>query len=190
MPLAPLGFFAKAKGAATSYESIATVTVGAGGSSSISFTSIPSTYTHLQIRWLGRGTATMATGETISIRFNSDSTSGNYKSHYLEGNGSAASAGALSTNNYAVSYNMSGSNSTTGVFGAGIIDILDYTSTSKNKTLRNLGGYDNNGSGYIDFNSSLWLKTPEAINRIDLTVNFAVDNFAQYSSFALYGIRG
>ena len=173
---------------ASSFDSIATVTVGAGGSSSITFSSIPSTYKHLQIRWFGRGSASGASA--LSLRFNSDATSGNYKTHYLEGSGSTAAAGAISTSDYTAIYSMAGSDATTSVFGAGVIDILDYTSTNKNKTIRNLGGYDNNGSGYIDFTSSLWLKTPEAINRIDLTVNFAAANFSNYSSFALYGVKG
>lgn len=34
----------------TDYDSIATTTVGAGGAASITFSSIPSTYQHLQIR--------------------------------------------------------------------------------------------------------------------------------------------
>ena len=76
----------------TSYESIATVTVGSGGSSSIDFTSIPSTYTHLQLRMTARCTAQSGGNPTnVYLRFNSDSGS-NYAWHQLAGNGSAASA--------------------------------------------------------------------------------------------------
>ena len=62
-----------AAGGGTSYESIATVTVGAGGSSSISFTSIPSTYKHLQIRAITRDTGTSYINNLAGY-FNTDST--------------------------------------------------------------------------------------------------------------------
>lgn len=78
----------------TSYESIATVTVGAGGSSSISFSSIPSTYKHLQLRGIVRTTDTSAAasdGNYIGIRFNGD-TGANYVAHNLYGNGGSAVA--------------------------------------------------------------------------------------------------
>lgn len=170
----------------TSYESIATVTVNAGGSSSISFTSIPSTYKHLQIRWISRSSAAGADGHRISL--NSDTTSGNYKTHYLRGDGSSATADVPSTTSYAYSYMFSGSGETANVFGAGVVDLLEYTNTNKYKTIRNLGGYDNNGSGNIFFNSSLWMNT-NAITSITLTCQNG-GNYAQYSTAALYGIKG
>jgi hypothetical protein len=71
----------------------------------------------------------------------------------------------------------------------GVIDILDYTSTNKNKTIRTLGGFDMNGKGFAALFSGLWYKAPEAVTRIDLTSNTTLD-FAVNSSFALYGIKG
>jgi hypothetical protein len=64
---------------------------------------------------------------------------------------------------------------------------LDYTNTNKNKTARSLWGYDANGSGYVGLYSGLWRNT-SAINRIDYVP--ASGTFPQYSSFALYGIKG
>jgi hypothetical protein len=68
------------------------------------------------------------------------------------------------------------------------MDILDYTSTNKNKTVRSLGGFDRNGGGIITLSSSLWFKTPEAITSIRLKPQSS--SWTQYSSFALYGIKG
>jgi hypothetical protein len=72
------------------------------------------------------------------------------------------------------------------VFGAGIIDILDYADTNKYKTVRALSGTDNNGSGDIILGSGLYQQTT-AITSITLEANGV--NWLTNSSFALYGIR-
>lgn len=170
------------KSSTTAYESIATTTVGAGGSSSISFTSIPSTYTHLQLRAISRSTTT---GESGQITFNSD-TNTNYQRHYLIGSGAAASAGAgASTSNIDILY-INSSATTANVFATNILDILDYANTSKFKTVRLLAGADFNGSGYVGLYSGAWRST-SAITSITITPSSGI---AQYSSFALYGIKG
>ena len=178
----------------TAYESIATVTVGSGGQSTISFTSIPSTYKHLQIRYIARSTNANSFAGFIYANFNNDTTSGNYYArHRLNGRGdglvySDASAGSGASQ---ISYVAGGSTAASG-FSPGIIDILDANSTTKNKTIRALSGLagqttdTNNDIGLV---SSLYFpSTITAINRIDLTIPST--NFAQYSSFALYGIEG
>jgi hypothetical protein len=168
-----------------SYESIATVTVGSGGQSTISFTSIPSTYTHLQIRGIARCASSTADS---AMTFNSDSSSGSYFANhqfYGEGLGSiSASTSPASTK--AEPLYTPGSGVTSSIFAGFVVDILDYQNTNKNKTVRSLAGWDANASGYIVYRSCLWMKT-EAISRIDWTVT---GNWAQYSSFALYGIKG
>jgi hypothetical protein len=75
------------------------------------------------------------------------------------------------------------------IFAGMVIDILDYTSTSKNKTVRSLGGYDRNGAGEISLSSGLWYASPAAITSIELTTT-ATTEFKSYSQFALYGIKG
>ena len=172
------------------YESIATVTVGAGGAVSADFTSIPSTYQHLQIRFIEREETGVATGTSqLQVRFNNDSGS-NYNLHRLYGNGSSElsdNAGA-SVTSIRVSGN-SAASSTADVFGAGIIDILDYTNTNKNTTVRSLAGADfNDSNGIIFFSSGLWRNTA-AITSIQIT-NLAGVDHNQYSHFALYGIKG
>jgi hypothetical protein len=170
----------------SSYESIATVTVGSGGSSSISFTSIPSTYTHLQIRAIGRDART-SIETAFYMRFNSDS-GANYSSHDLYGYGTVGANANAPSNNEIVVSRFTGASSGSGTFGAIVMDILDYASVNKNKTIRTLGGCDNNGSGSIYFSSGLWMNSSTAISSISFTP--VTSPIQQYSSFALYGIKG
>ena len=167
-----------------SYDALAVYTVPSGGASSITFAGIPqSGYQHLQIRFSGLSSS----NATLTLRFNGD-TSSNYANHYLQGNGSAASAGADTTQSLINIYGALPAASATSQTGSAIIDVLDYLSTSKNKTVRTLAGYDSNGSGFILLNSGLWYKTPEAINSITLTPN--AGNWTNTTQAALYGIRG
>jgi len=186
-----LGIMASSQpGATNSYESIQTVTVGAGGQSSISFTVIPSTYKHLQLRALARsGRSTQ--NDDVYVNINSD-TSSSYAYHYLLGNGASASAGAASsgTKGYVARNTMAGALSAANVFSPFILDLLDYTSTNKNKTLRVLSGTEeNSNNGGMALISSLYFATPAAVTTLTLTLPSSA-NFAQYSSFALYGIKG
>jgi hypothetical protein len=175
-------------GVPNSYESIATTTVGAGGVSSVTFSSIPSTYQHLQLRYAASSAAGTATDQII-LRFNSDSSNANYTTHYLQGNGSSASAYGFGTGGFAGAYLDKGVNGTgADIRGVGIVDLIDYANTNKYKTMRALDGFDANGSGNITLQSALWLNTT-AISSITAVLNSA-STFTQYSSFALYGIKG
>ena len=167
-----------------SFESIATVTVGSGGSSSISFSSIPSTYKHLQIRMSARSTDT-GTGANTNVIFNGSGTG--YSTHYVQGDGSTTGAGAIVNGSYIIPAQITGNGATSGIFSPNIIDILDYADTNKYKTLRSLGGNELNGSGNIVLWSGNWRQTT-AISSITFTISGA-SNFTQYSSFALYGIK-
>lgn len=173
-------------GVANSYESIQTYTVGAGGQSTITFSSIPSTYKHLQIRAIGRS-ANADTQDNTYVRFNSDSGT-NYSWHYLLGDGSSAGSSAATSASQIISGRLSAANATSSMFGTFVIDILDYTDTNKYTTTRTLTGVDLNGSGNIWLWSGNWRNTA-AITTVTLTTASAA-NFAQYSSFALYGIKG
>jgi hypothetical protein len=174
--------------AATSYESISTVTVGAGGSSSVTFSSIPSTYKHLQIRYIGRTTVASTGSDDIAITLNGSSAS--YAWHRLIGDGATAAAGAASsTTQIFLSGAVPRGNATASIYGAGVIDILDYTDTNKNKTTRALFGNDQNGSGQVLLSSGLWYATPAAVTSVTLTPESS-HTFAQYSQFALYGVKG
>jgi len=186
MPI--LGIIASSKLTAvpSSYESIATVTVGSGGSASISFTSIPSTYTHLQVRGIARSNRSSATQDWYELTFNSTSTG--YSAHDLGGDGSSAFAAATTNATYIELSKCATSTSGTNVFSAIVIDVLDYGNTNKYKTVRSLGGLDMNGSGTIAFDSGNWRDT-SAINTLTIDAGNGT-GFLQYTQFALYGIKG
>lgn len=163
------------------------VSVGSAGASTIEFTSIPSTYKHLQVRALIRGAAS-ASAISANMQFNSD-TGSNYSYHELYGNGTSAqaSAGATQTR-FFLHGNAPAATALASSFGVAVMDILDYANTSKYKTTRCLNGMDVNGSGgYILLDSGNWRNT-NAITSIQIAPNSG--NFAQYSQFALYGIKG
>jgi len=170
-----------------SYESIATTTVGSGGTSTITFSSIPSTYQHLQIRLNARTNRANAI-DPILIRMNSDSTAANYVSHALYGSGTSVVANHTTGETGTFNYLVAGGNASASVFGSMVIDVLDYTNTNKYTTIRSLGGSDNNGSGFVCLNSGLWMNT-NAITSLTI-LPFVGPSFAEYSSFALYGIKG
>lgn len=179
-----LGIWASQNYSRTSFESIATQTVGSGGASSIDFTSIPGTYTHLQVRYMARGTFSN-TEVSIRMRLNSD-TGSNYSRHLLEGDGSSAAAYATPNGNLMALGGVPSALATASIFGVGIVDILDYTNTNKYTTSRSLYGQDRNGAGTTGLASSLWMNT-NAVTSISIFPDS--NDFAQYSHFALYGIR-
>lgn len=187
-----LGIWASAQQGALAvgdFESIATTTVGSGGAASVTFSSIPSTYQHLQIRLIARSDRNQIDTLTdyLEMNFNSD-TGANYAFHQLLGDGSTASSNAGTSDNYIIVSRISTTTAGASMFGGIVIDILDYANTSKNKTTRSLGGTDQNGSGRIYLNSGLWMDT-SAISTIRVKPS-STGNFLQYSQIALYGIKG
>jgi hypothetical protein len=187
MPI--LGIIASSKltAAPNSYESIATVTLGST-QTTISFTSIPSTYKHLQVRAIGRFDNPLNIYRNGSIRFNSD-TGTNYAVHYIAGDGSSVFADAASETALCYPYAMPDDSTTANVFGAAVFDILDYANTSKYKTVRSLSGVNTNSSvGVARLNSGLWTST-SAITSISFSSNNFTIGYKQHTQFALYGIK-
>jgi len=173
-----IGSFATAS--TNSYESIATVS-GTGSSGTITFSSIPSTYKHLQIRASYQASTT--DNPYMRVGGGSIDSGGNYSWHHLFGNGAAVNQngnGSQSFTYFGYSQNSTNPN-------AGIIDILDYASTSKNKTFRILAGQDNNGGGEVALWSGSWQNSSTAIGTISL---ITAGTFSTDSRFALYGIKG
>jgi hypothetical protein len=168
-----------------SYESIATATPA--GSSTFTFSSIPSTYQHLQIRYTARDARAIGIN-SFNMQFNGDTGSNYMRGHILYGDGATAAASVLTTSftSILVGYEAAAS-AATNTFGVGVIDILDYANTNKNKTTRTLCGTDLNGSGEVDFMSGLWMSTA-AISSITLIVGTSA-NWSTGTSFALYGIK-
>ena len=181
-----LGVYAQGVVAAGAYESIASAT-GTGSSGTITFSSIPSTYQHLQIRGIAR-TSGAGTGSDLLIRLNSD-TGSNYTQHRIWGIGSSVFAGASSGDAYAYVFNaITATSAIASNMGAIILDIHDYSSSSKTTTVRSISGFDNNGSGSINLISNLWTDT-DAVNSISLIAGGS-GNWTTDTQFALYGIKG
>jgi len=181
------GLFAPSTAVAGTYESIATVT--GSGANSVTFSSLGS-YMNLQIRANVRCTGASGTS-LLWWRVNGNSTTTNYTSHGLGGDGSTAFAYNLGS-----SYGMgligstAHSGSTTNTFSGIIVDIFDYANTSKNTTVRSIRGEDYVTTGEIRIASSAFFQTTAVTS---LTIGF-LDNggsqFATNSSIALYGIKG
>jgi hypothetical protein len=169
-----------------SFESIATVTMGAGGGSSASFTSIPSTYSHLQIRFIA--TTNDSNYNAALIRFNSDSGS-NYAWRAMYGAQTGVGAEGAYPDTAIRTISIGGTTQGS-AFTVSIVNILDYKSTSKNKSSRWITGQDSNGAGYGQQGSGLWMNNTTAITSITITPITGGAVFREYSSFALYGIKG
>jgi len=166
------------------YESIATA-YGSGGST-ITFSSIPSTYTHLQLRVIGKLSGSVGYGQAY-VQFNGD-TAANYSAHQLYGTGSSAASGATVSATKADVTTWFPDSTTANMFGASVTDILDYANTNKYKTIRVLGGFDTNNtnSGLVGLFSSSWRSTA-AVSSMSIT---AASNFLSGTVFELFGIRG
>ena len=184
----PLGILAASGGgAAGAFESIATAT-GTGSSATITFSAIPATFQHLQIRALASSTANTGNIREVSVQINSD-TGTNYARHTLIGDGANAFANASATRSNINQQWCPDQSLGSNFFGAAIFDIVDYASTTKNKTLRLFAGGEQNNGSYerIILGSGLWQST-SAITSISFTIDSG--NFTAATRFALYGIKG
>ena len=176
---------AAAAGGAGAYDLLETINITAEGSS-FSFTGLDaySDYKHLQMRMvLGK-----ADGDgrlnSFYLRFNSDGGT-NYPSHQLTGTGSAVSANAFTNETLVRLTEVKSRNSGNGIFGAVVLDILDFSNTNKYKTVRYLGGGNNTSESKVTLGSSAWLST-NAITRIDSFSSVVGTG----SRISLYGIKG
>ena len=165
-----------------SFFSIATTTA-TGSTADVTFSNIPQTYTHLQLRMMIKNHT--ANTNNTRIQFNSD-TAANYSWHELYGDSASAGSSASTSASYMYLGNHP-SNVAASAFAVFVVDILDYKDTNKFKTVRTLSGFDLNGSGVVGLKSGNWRST-SAISTIRIFPG--ADSFGQYSSFALYGIKG
>jgi hypothetical protein len=184
--LIPFGILS-ASAVGSDYELIETQILGSNVAS-ITFSNLnnyASIYEHLQIRLTGR-TTRVQTGANIVLRFNGD-TGSNYNWHSLVGNGSIVTSIASASTTLMLGAWVAATNTTASAFGAGVIDILDAYSTTKNKTMRTLNGLSG-GEVNIRVGSGLWRNT----NAITSVTIFDADstNLVTGSRFSIYGIKG
>ena len=160
---------------------ISAVTVGSGGSSSIDFTSIPSTYTDLKVVLSSRNTRNDASVfATIQLSFNGSTANRSRKSLY---NVSGSTGSDSSTD---IIFVGTSSTATSNTFDNIEFYIPNYTS-SNYKSVSVDSTTENNGTAvYQILTAGLWSST-SAINQITLTPTGY--NFVQYSTAYLYGIK-
>jgi hypothetical protein len=158
------------------YDSLATISV-ATAVASVTFAGIPSGYKTLELRSTARSTGN---GDAL-VTLNGTSA---VRRHVLYGPGSGNAIAGSATDGYVLT--TTGSGATASNFGPNILQIIDYSNTNKSKSIRSVGGADNNGSGNVVFTAGLWTTT-NALNSITLTA--ATGNWDVYTHFALYGIK-
>ena len=147
------------------------------------FNSIPQTFQHLQVRLTVRDTAAFVQRSWF-LEVNGNSPSGSNSQHYLSGDGSGVgSSNAVNQGRWGGPA-VPAASASANVFGAYILDILDYRDTNKTKTFRAIGGFDNNGSGAVEIYSYLYNST-NAISSLRFYTN---NGFAGGSRIDLYGI--
>jgi hypothetical protein len=165
---------------AVTYKLIETITVGSGGAASIEFTSIPQTYTDLQLVVSGRF---LLSTNNFKIVFNGVTTG--YSRRHLFGTGSSAGSGSASEG-YAGQATSVGE--TASVFGNSLVYIPNYTG-STNKSYSSDGVMENNATASVGvLIAGLWSNTA-AITTITLSDLAGSSSFVQYSSASLYGIK-
>lgn len=169
--------------ATNAYESIATA-MGTGSSGIITFSSIPQTYKHLQLRIFNNSSRVGAASGSGRMQFNGDTTGTNYFTHYFYTTGAGTVTGGANNENYGMFYN-----GDTTTYAASIVDILDYANTSKKTTARIYTGFDKNDSaGQTGFAGLFWNNTA-AVTQIVLNEGNGY-NWGSNSRFSLYGIKG
>ncbi len=160
------------------YEPIATTTLGSAAAS-ITFSSVPATYTDFRIVWVGQWNTA---ADRLIMRLNSDSGT-NYSKTAILGTGTSA----ISTvNTNATSIVALGSSRNQNLMSMTTFDLFSYAG-STNKTVLHATSFDENGSGLVEYAVNLWRNTAAITNIALSTVNG--NNFAAGTTATLYGIK-
>ena len=163
----------------STYTPIATTTLGSA-TSTVTFTSIPSTYTDLIVVTNIMPEAAGGTGY-IRATLNND-TGSNYSTTYLIGTGSSAISGrAANASSLIVDYTFGASNT---IPATTIFNIQNYSNTTTNKTA--LTRMSDQNAGFVIAYASMWRNT-SAVNRIDF--NGVTGAYKAGSTFTLYGVK-
>jgi hypothetical protein len=186
--LIPLGFLASSGGGVdSSYELIQTYILGSSAAD-ITFSSLAtysSSYKHLQIRYVTRSTRA-AGADNLAVRLNGV-TGGSYSHHRLYGDGSSVASYAGSSATYILGDSTTGNTATSGAFSAGVIDILDAYSSTKNKTVRILCGHSVSGAQAIELVSGGFYSTDSITSA---QIYALTGSLAANTRMSIYGIKG
>jgi len=168
------------------YESIASAT-GTGSSSTITFSSIPSTYKHLQIRYIAQSDRSGYNDDSLAIEINGD-TSSTYYSHSMYAISSSIGISGSSQGGSTEIGTATASGLVSQRVSSGIIDILDYNNTAIKKVFRGFSAYTLAGNNFLKIASGHWPST-SAITSISLISN-TNSNWTTNTVISLYGIKG
>jgi len=151
----------------------------------MSFTSIPSTYTDLLVKFSARSSQTGTDNSQANLTFNSSSSG--YSDRLLYGRGSSASSASSATSYITWAGIVPAANATANTFSNSEIYVPNYAG-STNKSLSSDNVEENNSAtdNFLTLLAGLWSNT-SAITTLTLTCNGG--NFVQYSTATLYGIK-
>ena len=166
---------------ATTFEALATVTVGSGGAANIEFTSIPATYTDLVLK-LSLRSNRAATFDNTQIEINSSTA--NMTSRLLTGNGSTASSGNTTT--FYVG-DIPAASATSNTFANQEVYLPNYAGSSNKSASSDSVAENNATAGFNQLAANLWSQTA-AITSLKM-YSGNTENFVQYSTATLYGIK-
>ena len=163
--------------ATTTLVPLATQTLG-GAAASITFSSIPGTYTDLRLVLV----CTTSVADSIIAQYNGD-TATNYSASGYYGNGTGAS-GFSQVSSSSIRFNNGAQTSTT-VPTTFTLDIFSYAGAT-NKTALATSATDTNGAGSVELTCGLWRST-SAITQVTLKL-LGGNNFATGSIATIWGI--
>jgi hypothetical protein len=167
------------------YELISTTILGSSAAS-VTFSGLGTSaaaYKHLQLRMVTKSTNA---NSDITFTFNGSTTG--YANHLLDGNGSNVSSQNNINTAAIMGYNLTTGSGSANIYSATIFDLLDFSSTSKNKTVRILYGQNDSafGNTHIGLMSGLWVSTSAVTS---IAINGNATSLAAGSRFSLYGLR-
>ncbi len=165
---------------ANTFTAIATTNVGSGGTSTITFSSIPQTFNDLVVLMSIRSTSGNTNATQMAV--NGDTTSGNYSAIVLENAGGAA--GFIPTPQYFVG-TFQPPNYTANIFSSHKVHIPSYTNARRKTWIGESAAENNATTGVADAFGVRWNNTAAITS---LTFTLATGNFAEFSSITLYGI--
>jgi len=176
---------AAAAGPAGAYDLLETTTLT--GSASVTFTGLDSysDYKHLQVRYVARGSS----GRLFFVRTRLNGvTTASYSHHYLskEATDPLISSGAGSSSEITYGGMVSGSTNVANAYGAGVLDILDFSNSSKNTTVRSFSGV----AGSSELESVIMLGSGALYSTAAITQIDFYGTYLSGSRFSLYGIKG
>lgn len=169
----------------STYTPIATSTLTNSTTSTVTFSSIPATYTDLVLVSVVRVTRSGFTNDDVLVVLN-NITSGNlYSNVYLYGTGSASGSGRTAASNNGFWLYSPAANATAGIFEINYLNLMNYSNTTTNKSILSNSGSMSDATA---LRAGLWASTA-AINTVTINTTSGSVYFVSGTTFTLYGIK-